>query len=180
MLFLVLAKTGQVRRCPFAGESVNTGMEHTPNQPKAKMSKTQWLEVKARAELGESYESIAMLFPINPQSMRDRATKEKWCTPARIERGMRNELAHDDPAQAVANVWKERKELARNTVYNGTRKALDRFFAMSPIPQSFSEAAIAAKLMNDSISPPEDNQPSVNMNLAVLTSVGFSPRQSDD
>lgn len=51
---------------------------------------------------------------------------------------------------------------------------------MAPVPQSFGEAAIAAKLMNEAITPPEDHQPNTNVNLAILTAVGFSPRVSDD
>jgi hypothetical protein len=51
---------------------------------------------------------------------------------------------------------------------------------MSPIPQSFGEAAIANKLMNDAIKPPDEQQSSGSVNLAILTAVGFTPRVSDD
>lgn len=51
---------------------------------------------------------------------------------------------------------------------------------MAPVPQSFGEAAIAHKLMNDAISPPEEQQSHGNVNLAILTAVGFSPRVSDE
>lgn len=144
------------------------------------MTRTQWLEVKARAESGEAYDVIATQYPIGVQSIKDRASSERWVTPTRLQKGVRGELSQDDPATAAANVWVARKEQARETVFQGTRKSLERFFAMAPVPQSFGEAAIAAKLMNEAITPPEDHQPNTNVNLAILTAVGFSPRVSDD
>ena len=157
-------------------------MDDSTPQPEAKpkMSKTQWLEVKARAESGEAYEAIASQYPVVVQTIKDRASQEQWCTPARIQRGVRGELAKDDPAAAAATVWVARKEQARETVFQGAKRSLERFFAMAPVPQSFGEAAIAAKLMNEAITPPEENQSSGNVNLAILTAVGFTPRVSDD
>ncbi len=146
---------------------------------KQKMSKADWLQVKARAESGESYDSIAALFPIGTSAIVKKAVTEKWVTPRRLAKGMRGELSANDPAAASAAIWKERRETARETVFQGARKSLERFFAMAPIPQSFGEAAIAAKLMQDSISPPEEQQGNGSVNLAILTSVGFTPRTAD-
>lgn len=143
------------------------------------MTSTQWLEVRARAELGEPYDTIAARFPIGVSAIEKKAQLQKWTTPARISKGMRNELPKDDPASIVADVWKERGLKARETVYMGASKALDRFFAMAPVPQSFGEAQIAAKLLNDAIKPPEEQQANGNVNLAILTAVGFTPRIQD-
>jgi len=155
--------------------------QHPQAQPfkKAKMSKTDWLEVKARAEAGEAYESIAARFPIGTSAIVKKAVNERWVTPRRLAKGMRGELSADDPASASAAIWKERRENARETVFQGASKALQRFFAMAPVPQSFGEAAIAHKLMNDAISPPDEQVNHTNVNLAVLTQVGFSPRMQD-
>ena len=155
-------------------------MEDPSPTPKAKMTKTQWLEVKARAEAGEAYDSIASLYPIGTSAIVKKAVLERWVTPRRLQKGLRGELSADDPASASATVWRERGEAARETVFHGARKSLDRFFAMAPVPQSFGEAAIAHKLMRDAISPPEEQQPHGNVNLAILTAVGFSPRTQDD
>lgn len=143
------------------------------------MSKADWLEVKARAEAGEAYESIAARFPIGTSAIVKKAVNERWVTPRRLAKGMRGELSADDPASASATLWRERGETARETVFQGARKSLERFFALAPVPQSFGEAAIAHKLMKDAISPPEEQQSHGNINLAVLTQVGFSPRMQD-
>jgi hypothetical protein len=144
------------------------------------MSPTQWAEVKLRAEQGESYEAIANLYPITAKAIDKRCQDEKWSTPRRVNKALRGELPEDDPAQAAANVWRTRKAEARETVFQGARKSLERFFAMAPIPQSFSEAAIAHKLMSDSISPPEEQENKGSINLAILTQVGFQPRIQED
>jgi hypothetical protein len=156
--------------------------EQTPKaEPlkKEKMSKAQWLEVKARAEAGEAYESIAARFPIGTSAIVKKAVNERWVTPRRLQKGLRGELSANDPASAAAAVWAERKQDARETVFQGARKSLERFFAMAPVPQSFGEAAIANKLMNDAISPPEEQASHTNVNLAVLTQANFSPRMQE-
>lgn len=145
-----------------------------------KMTDLQWAEVRVRAEAGEPYEAISALYPITVSSIEKRSYLERWVTPTRIQKAVRGELQPDDPAHAAANVWLARKEQARETVFHGAKKALDRFFAMSPVPQSFSEAQIAHKLMNDAISPPEEQESRGNINLAILTSVGFQPRIQED
>jgi len=144
-----------------------------------KMTDTQWLEVKLRAEAGEPYDAIAASYPIGVSSIEKKAQLQRWATPARVSKGLRNELPKDDPASIVADIWRERGLEARETIHDGASKALKRFFAMAPVPQSFGEAQIAAKLLNDAIKPPEEQQSNGNVNLAILTAVGFTPRIQD-
>lgn len=150
---------------------------YKPYQPKA--TPTQWAEIKLRAEQGEPYEDIAKLYPISVSSIEKKASVERWATPARIQRAVKGLLPPDDPAIPAANVWLQRKEDLRESTFNGAKKALDRFFAMSPVPQSFSEAALAHKLAKEAISPPEEAQPNQNISLAILTQVGFQPTIED-
>lgn len=159
-------------------------MNDIPFQPEAssakpKMTPIQWTEVRLRAEAGEPYEAIAALYPVTAGTIKHEAHSQKWLTPARIQRGVRGELKPDDPAQAAANLWVIRKEQARESVFHGARKMVERGFAMAPVPQTVGELALAVKLMNEAISPPEENHSTVNMNLAVLTSVGFTPKVQD-
>lgn len=148
---------------------------------KQKMSKADWLQVKARAESGESYDSIAALFPIGTSAIVKKAVLEKWVTPRRLAKGMRGELSANDPAAASAAIWKERKEKSREMTYQGAQKSLERFFAMAPVPQTFGEAAIALKMRDQAIDPDAGKESgNGSVNLAILTSVGFTPRVSED
>ena len=145
------------------------------------MTKTQWLEVKARAEAGEAYDSIASLYPIGTSAIVKKAVLERWVTPRRLQKGLRGELSADDPASASATVWKERKEEARESTFQAMNKAFQRFAAMAPVPQTFAEAALALKMRDQAIDPEAGKEGgNGNVNLAILTSVGFTPRVSDD
>jgi adenosylcobinamide amidohydrolase len=78
-------------------------------------------------------------------------------------------------------MWTERGEEGREAIYQGTKKALQRFFAMAPVPQTFAEAATAAKLMKEAINPNEGKEANQGgINIAVLTHQGFVPRQASD
>lgn len=144
---------------------------------KPKMTSTQWLEVKARAEAGETYDSIALQYPVAAGTITQRAHHEAWVTPRRLQKGLKGQLSQDDPAQAAANVWLQRKEEARESTFQAMNKAFNRFAAMAPVPQTFAEAALALKMRDQAIDPDADKEQNKgNINLAVLTQVGFAPR----
>jgi hypothetical protein len=146
--------------------------------PTMKVSKEQWATIKALAEAGKPYDSIAKDYPITTSTIKARSTDERWVTPRRLARAAKGKLAADDPATAVANLWKERGTKSREKTFTGASKALERFFALSPVPDNFQEAAVAAKLMNEAISPPSESDNSTQVNLAILTTQDFEPSLS--
>lgn len=145
-----------------------------------KLSKAQWNEVKVRAEAGEPYEVLANSMSIGVSSIWNKAHSEGWVTPRRLQKGLRGELSKDDPATASANQWLLRKQEAREAQFMAMTKAVQRFAAMAPVPQTFGEAAIAYKLLNEAVTPPEEIESKGNVNLAILTAVGFQPRIQED
>jgi hypothetical protein len=85
-----------------------------------------------------------------------------------------------DPASQVAALWASRKEGQREALYQGTNKALQRFFALAPVPQTFSEAAIAEKLLSKSIDPDASQSSQSNVSIQLLATQGFQPRRTID
>jgi hypothetical protein len=165
----------------MSDEDITKVPQAMPLKKGQKMTKLQWMEVKVRAESGEPYDEIIASYPIGIDSIKKRAVAEQWVTPRRLQQGIRGELAQDDPATAAANVWISRKAQARENAYYGAKNALDRFFAMAPVPQSFAEAAMAKKMLDQAIDPEDGNEATKgNINLAILTSVGFQPRIQED
>jgi hypothetical protein len=146
-----------------------------------KMTELQWMEVKVRAEAGERYGSIAAAYPIGIDSIKKRAISDRWVTPRRLQQGVRGELSQDDPATAAANVWVKRKEEARESSFQSASMALSRFFAMAPVPQSFAEAVLAKKILDQAIHPELGNEAGKgDVNISVLTAVGFTPRVAEE
>ena len=139
-----------------------------------KVSKEQWATIKALAEAGKPYDSIAEDYPITTSTIKARSTDERWVTPRRLARAAKGKLAADDPATAVANLWKERGTKSREKTFTGASKALERFFALSPVPDNFQEANLALKMVNEAISPPSESDNSTQVNLAILTQ-SFEP-----
>lgn len=135
-----------------------------------------WPIIRALAEAGQPYKEIAEKYNIKPDTIAQRASEERWVTPRRLAKAQAGGLSVTDPASAVAALWSERKEKSREATFQGASKALDRFFAMAPVPQSFSEAAIALKMMDQAITPPSEADQSHNINIAVLTQAGFAPK----
>ena len=164
---------------PEARADMETIKQRVRDITKPKMTKLMWGEAKLRAESGESYEALSLEYPATEQTIRQRAYVERWLTPARIQKGVRGELTADDPDNAASQLWIKRKEEARETIHKGAKDALSRFFAMAPVPQSFGEAAIAKKMLDEAITPPEEQESKGNINLALLTTVGFTPRIQD-
>jgi hypothetical protein len=165
----------------MSDEAISKFPQSKPLKKGRKMTRLQWLEVKVRAESGESYHSIAAAYPIGIDSIKKRAVTERWVTPRRLQQGVRGELSQSDPATAAANVWLKRKEEARESTFQGASRALSRFFAMAPVPQSFAEAILAKKMLDQAINPELVNEAGKgDVNLAVLTAVGFAPRVAKD
>lgn len=146
-----------------------------------KISDGDWDVIKALYCQGVSAVKLAEKYPIKADTIRKKASKDQWATPGRINRALRSpKTSVDDPASAVAALWKERGEKGRESIYQGSQKALDRFFSAAPVPQSFAEAATAAKLMNEAITPPVVDEKAGNVNLAILSTQGFQPKRVVD
>ena len=146
--------------------------------PIAKVSPEQWSTIQALYCAGVDAKTIAKDYPIKPSSIHSRASKSKWPTPNRITRRANQSAVTDDPASALASLWKDREDKSREKVFQGASKALGRFFATAPVPQSFAEAATAAKLMNEAIKPPSEDEGKGTLNLQILSTQGFAPRKA--
>lgn len=150
--------------------------------PTKKISDEQWEEMKALLCVAEvPATEVAPKFGINADYLRQVARKNNWPTPSRIRKAQREPetLTTGDPALAVADIWLKRKEESRGQIYEGAQKALQRFFAHSPVPQSFAEAATAKRMMDEAIDPDKGKtQEGANVNLAILTQQGFEPRRA--
>lgn len=140
-----------------------------------KVSREEWATIKALAEAGKPYNDIAADYPITSATIRGRSTNERWVTPKRLVKAAKGKLAADDPATAVANLWKGRGTQSREDVYKGASKSLERFFALAPVPDTYAEAKIALEMVEKSISPPSESDNSTQVNLAILTSGQFQP-----
>ena len=121
---------------------------------------------------------LAERYGIKPRTINGWASKEKWASPRRVSRAMKHPVTEaSDPAVALANLWVERGSAGREAVYQGTKRAVDRFFAMQPVPQTFAEAATAVKLMKEAINPNEGKEQSqTGISIQVLTQQGFVPK----
>lgn len=150
--------------------------------PNKKVSNEDREIIKALYCQGVSGVELAKKYGIKPHTINKWASKERWPSPKRITRAANNPIVHsDDPAAAVAEMWTKRGEEGRESVYNGMNKAVQRFFAMAPVPQTFAEAATAVKLMKEAINPNEGKETNQGgINIAVLTHQGFVPRQASD
>lgn len=155
---------------------------HLRNDPNKKVSNEDREIIKALYCQGMPAPELAKKYGIKPCTINKWASKEKWPSPGRITRAANNPIVQsDDPAAAVAEMWLKRGEEGRESVYNGMNKAVQRFFAMAPIPQTFAEAATAVKLMKEAINPNEGKEQNQGgINIAVLTHQGFVPRQASD
>ena len=121
---------------------------------------------------------LAERYGIKPRTINGWASKEKWPSPGRVSRAQKHPVAEaGDPAAALAQLWLERGTAGREAVYQGSKRAIDRFFAMQPVPQTFAEAATAVKLMKEAINPNEGKEVSqTGISIQVLTQQGFVPK----
>lgn len=120
-------------------------------------------------EAGSTAEALATRFGVAVGTVYSYASKGHWATPRRILKAQTlspSLSSTNDPAAAVAALWLERKARARDVLYHGATKALDRFFATAPVPQSFAEAATASKMLESAINP--DPARASNTNIAFL------------
>lgn len=141
---------------------------------------------EARVSLRSLYEggmpakALAERFGIAVAYVYKLASKGKWATPGRILRAKPNAGQTDDVAEVVADVWLNRKNEAREARFQGMSKAMQRFMAMAPVPQSFAEAAICAKLLDSAVDPESQRESQAgNVNIAFLAG-GFTPRPYGD
>lgn len=141
-----------------------------------KASPQQWAQMQALAEAGVPYPEIAADFPVGVDAIRKRSTERQWVTPARLAKAAKGQLSADDPATLVAALWKQRGEQSREEIYQGANKALQRFFALAPVPASFNEAATAAKLLKEAIQPVSLIDQTANLSVTILANSGFAPK----
>lgn len=162
-------------------QSASEGAAQRPiflrEHPSQKVSLEQWSAIRSIMEAGGVAEDVAKRFGIQPSTIHKRGTKERWATPNRIRAALqKSEVITGDPAAEVAALWKERETNAREMIFQGSNKALQRFFSMSPVPQSFAEAATAQKLLKEAITPAQEGQSGGTMNVQVLAMAGFMPK----
>jgi hypothetical protein len=145
-----------------------------------KIPDAQWPAIRSLAEQGVQYKDIASQFGVSHSCIAKRACKEKWITPQRLAMAKNENVSADDPALAVVDLWNSRQTAMRESVYQGAKKSLERFFAMSPVPQSFAEAATAHKLLKDSIDPSGGSNSGNNVQVNILAAQGFTPKPAID
>ena len=150
--------------------------------PNKKVSDEDKEVLKALYCQGVPAPELAKRYGIKPRTINGWASKEKWPSPGRVSRAQKHPVAEaSDPAAALAQLWVERGSAGREAIYQGSKRAVDRFFAMQPVPQTFQEAATAVKLMKEAINPNEGKEQNQGgINIAVLTHQGFVPRQASD
>ena len=148
--------------------------------PQKKVRDSDWLVIRSLAEKGVTYPELAKRFNVKPQTIRKRSCEEKWLTKQRLVMTKNETIVADPATSAVLDLWSERQLEAREQVYQGAQKALARFFAMSPIPQSFAAAATANKLMKDAIDPSGSSVSNGSTTVNILATQGFSPRPTID
>ena len=146
--------------------------------PNKKVSDEDREVLKALYCQGVPAPELAKRYGIKPRTINGWASKEKWASPGRVSRALKHPVAEaSDPAAALAQLWVERGSAGREAVYQGSKRAVDRFFAMQPVPQTFQEAATAVKLMKEAINPNEGKEQSqTGISIQVLTQQGFVPK----
>jgi hypothetical protein len=149
--------------------------------PHKKVSDEQWLIIRSLIEAGAKAAEVAKQFGIAKGTIHERSSDERWATPTRVAQALsRGDQDVSDPAAAVASLWAKRKEDQRESLYQGTNKALQRFFAMAPVPQTFAEAATAEKLLAKAIDPDAANASQGNVSIQLLATQGFQPKRVID
>jgi hypothetical protein len=142
-----------------------------------KLTKKQWEEVRALYVTGShTAKDLAGRYGISHHTLLSRCRDERWPTQTRIVRAAeRTDLSPDDPAKAQANLWLGRKHEMRESLYSGSKKALERFWATAPVPVDFAEAEKAARMLERAIDPDGGLGSTSNLNISILTSPAFKP-----
>jgi hypothetical protein len=143
--------------------------------PCLKVAPESWPAIRHLAETGVRYKEIAERFGISVSTIEKRSVVEKWLTPQRLAKARNGNVSANDPALAVVDVWKLREAEGREQVHNGMSKAIERFLAMSPVPQNFAEVATAIKLRDQAINPSGYSDPKGNVSISILAGKDFSP-----
>lgn len=169
--------------------------EHHPSQPNQELPRRvllaphptkkctteDWAKIRSLIEAGATAPDVAKTYGLAPATINTKSHKESWASPRRVAIAIKNNDQNtEDPAALVAQLWAKRKEDARESLYQGTNKALQRFFAMSPVPQTFAEAAAADKLLAKSIDPNSDSNNQSNVSIQLLATHGFQPKPCFD
>lgn len=148
--------------------------------PCMKVRPEDWIVIRSLAEKGVSYPELAERYGVKPQTIRKRSSEEKWLTKQRLVMAKNETITADPATSAILDLWSERQQQHREQVYQGAQKALSRFFAMSPVPQTFAEAATANKLLKDAIDPSGSNNGNSHVQVNILSSNSFSPKPAID
>ena len=162
-------------------------MQAKKKAKRANLPRKSWEVIKAKAVAGVKLAELARQFGVTSATIKVRASKENWPTPLRIafrkkeiqRSGESLQIETDDPVKAIAKLWLQREADAREQTYQQTSKALDRFFAMNPVPADFKEAAIAAQLRDKAIKPDDDSKTQHSLNVAFLTGGGMLTKPVD-
>ena len=166
---------------PLSGSSSFERPVLTARCPQRKCTDEQWACIRSMIEAGASAPDVAKSYGLAPATINTKAHKESWATPRRVAAALAsNDQNVDDPAARVAALWASRKEDSRETLFQGASKSLQRFWAMAPVPQSFSEAAIADKMLAKAIEPYPDQAGASNVSIQILATQGFQPRRTID
>lgn len=153
----------------------------TARCPQRKCTDEQWACIRSMIEAGAAAPDVAKSYGLAPATINTKAHKECWATPRRVAAALAsNDQNVDDPAALVAAIWAKRKEDARESLFQGASKSLSRFFALAPVPQTFSEAAIAEKLLSKAIDPDASSAAQSNVSIQLLATQGFQPRRTID
>lgn len=150
----------------------------TSKNPNKKVPDEAWPLIRDRYCAGEKSSVLAEEYGCSAALIRLRATQDKWPTPRRIKRAQQlpDEYETNDPALAIAEMWNRRKDEQREDIYQNTKKCLNRFFALSPIPSNFQEAKIAKDMLDKAIDPSGGEADKTSVKLSILTQGDFSPR----
>lgn len=145
--------------------------------PGKKVRDSDWPVIRSLAEQGVTYGELGERFGVKAQTIRKRASQEKWLTKQRLAMTKNNTIVAEEPALAVLDLWSSRQQETRESVYQGAKKSLERFFAMAPVPQSFQEAATAHKLLKEAIDPNgSSNVGGGGTTVNILATQGFAPK----
>ena len=140
-----------------------------------------WLIIRSLIEAGGIAKDIAAKYGIAKSTIHERSCTERWASPKRVALALKNnDQCTDDPAALVAAMWAKRGLEARESLFQLSSKAMQRFAAMAPVPATFAEAAIAEKMLSKAIDPDSSSGGQSNVSIQLLATQGFQPRRTID
>lgn len=141
------------------------------------MRQDMWKAIQVRYCAGDSLATLVQVYGVKRDAIIKRSQLDKWPTARRIAKAQDQTIVTGEPASLIADVWRRRGEQSREEIFQGACKALRRFFAAAPVPQSFQEAAVAEKMLSKAIDPHAGSEAKFDVNLAVLVNPDFCPRR---